>query len=137
MKQDIVVADATATARLTVWEEVGSLEEMQSYKLSGIMVREYSGKNFLSTSKENSTITKIDDIGPVVDEVRMPLENHDVMALLCTCLHTSVPQCSTGKRSPTLHATNGRKLSLNCYEPLLFVLLNPCSCHLIFIFNTH
>ena len=40
-------------------------EEMQSYQLSGMMVRQYHGKKFLSTSKENSKIT----FGAVVEEV--------------------------------------------------------------------
>ena len=41
------------------------MEDGDCYHLCGIMVREYKGKKFLSTAREGSTITEIDDIGPV------------------------------------------------------------------------
>ena len=37
----------------------------ESYKLCGVMVREFRGKKFLSTSKENCSIEVIGDIGAV------------------------------------------------------------------------
>ena len=65
-KQDIVVGDASGTARVTVWEtEIGKMKKEQSYRLSGMMVREFRGEKFLSTSKENSKIEEIDDIGHI------------------------------------------------------------------------
>ncbi len=55
MKQDILVADSTGIARLAVWEkEIGKLDKDASYRLSGVMVCEFRGKKFLSTSKELS-----------------------------------------------------------------------------------
>ena len=69
-KQDVLVGDSTGTARFTVWEgEIGTVDEDVSYRLSGMMVREFRGKKFLSTSKENSKIEKISDIGDVEEEV--------------------------------------------------------------------
>lgn len=43
------------------------LEEDGSYKLSGVVVREFRGKKFLSTAKENCKLEKIDDIGLVAE----------------------------------------------------------------------
>ena len=46
---------------------VGKMEDGNSYQ---IKVREYKNKKFLSTSIEGSTLTKIEDIGPVEDGCR-------------------------------------------------------------------
>lgn len=67
-KQDVLVGDSTGVARVTVWEsEIGKLKEGESYKLTGMMVREFKGKKFLSTSKDKSAFESIADIG-VVEE---------------------------------------------------------------------
>ena len=79
-KQDTMVGDKSGTIRFTVWEsEIGQMETGCSYKLVGVMVRDYRGNKFLSTSREGSTIEEIEDIGDVVDaedesnsNVRMP-----------------------------------------------------------------
>ena len=44
------------------------MDEGGSYKLCGMVVREFMGKKFLPTSKQNSTIEAIDDIGDVEEE---------------------------------------------------------------------
>ena len=39
MKQDVIVGDNTRTTRLTLWEEdIGSMEQGNSYKLQGVTV---------------------------------------------------------------------------------------------------
>ena len=44
MKQDVTVCDATGSARLTLWaNEIGKIEEGNSYLLSGMVVREFRG----------------------------------------------------------------------------------------------
>ena len=59
-KQDVLVGDSTGVARVTVWEsEIGKLKEGESYKLTGMMVREFKGKKFLSTSKYKSAFESI------------------------------------------------------------------------------
>ena len=84
-KQDIVVGDASGTARLTVWEtEIGKMKEEQSYCLSGIMVREFQGKN-LSTSKEISKIEEIDDIG----DIEVAEEEEEEEGGICSSQSTS------------------------------------------------
>ncbi len=51
-RQDILVGNSTATARLTIWEkEIGNMEEGKSYRVCGRVVREYRGTKLLSTSK--------------------------------------------------------------------------------------
>lgn len=67
VKQDITVADDTGCARLTIWEaEIGRIESGKSYHLSGMIVREFRGHKFLSTSIDHtSDIVAIDDIGEV------------------------------------------------------------------------
>ena len=41
------------------------MAEGDSYRLSGMLVREFRGKKFILTSKESSSIEKLDDIGDV------------------------------------------------------------------------
>lgn len=66
VKQDYVVADATGACRMTTWNEnVGILEQGMSYELSGVIVRTYGGKKYLSVSKEEFQAVSIDDIGEV------------------------------------------------------------------------
>ena len=69
MKQDVQVGDSTATARVTLWEkEIGKVIVGKSYRLRGMVVREYQGVKFLSTAKENSEIEETDDVGPVKEK---------------------------------------------------------------------
>ena len=67
-KQDVVVKDVTGVCRFTLWEEeVDKVEKEKSYKLGGMVVREFNNRKYLSTALENSSIELIDDIGPVFD----------------------------------------------------------------------
>ena len=46
-KQDVVIGDSSGTIKLTVWEdEIDRMEEENCYKVSGMVVREFKGKNF-------------------------------------------------------------------------------------------
>lgn len=68
-KQDIVTGDSSGSARLTVWEgDIGKVEDDGSYGLIGMTVREYQGERFISTSKENSQIEAMSEIGDVKEE---------------------------------------------------------------------
>lgn len=65
----MVIGDNTANCRLTLWEtDVNKLKENCSYKLSGMMVREFKGKKYLSTAKENCTMEEICDVGDVYQD---------------------------------------------------------------------
>ena len=68
-KQDVTIADATAAARLTLWEsDVHSVREGGSYELSNLVVRSYLGDKYLSMPKEGAQIKEIDDIGEVHED---------------------------------------------------------------------
>lgn len=69
-KQDITIADSSGLTKLTVWEdEIGTMEEEQSYIISGVVVREFKGLKFLSTSKQDLFVAeKIKDIGDVQED---------------------------------------------------------------------
>jgi ssDNA-binding replication factor A large subunit len=68
-KQDVTIADATAAARLTLWEsDVHSVREGRSYELSNLVVRSYLGDKYLSMPKEGAQIKEIDDIGDVHED---------------------------------------------------------------------
>ena len=52
-KQDVIVADGTATGKVTLWEEhIGDLEENASYKLQNFMVREWNATKYLVMMRE-------------------------------------------------------------------------------------
>ena len=62
-KQDVTIADTTGVCRLTVWEEnIGTLVESKSYRLTGVMVRRYNRSTYLTTAKTGSQIEEVDDV---------------------------------------------------------------------------
>ena len=68
-KQDIVLADATGIATLTLWEtDVDSVTDDLSYKFSNIVVREYQGRKYLSLPKQDASMENIPDIGEVCED---------------------------------------------------------------------
>lgn len=67
-KQDIVIADSSTTARLTLWEErINSMDEEESYALQNVVVRQFRDRKYLSMAKNGSTIKHIEDIGEVAE----------------------------------------------------------------------
>ena len=70
-KHDYIVGDATGAATVTMWENnIRALKVGASYKLSGMMVREFDGKKLLSMPKQDGEITNIPDIGAVTKSVQ-------------------------------------------------------------------
>ena len=68
-KQDIVVADSVASARLTLWQaDIGKISEGSCYRLNNLVVCTYQQRNYLSMPKEGATIVEIDNIGEVVED---------------------------------------------------------------------
>ena len=62
-KQDIIGADSTATAKLTVWESyVYVLDKQSCYTLKNVVVQEYASTKYLSMPKEGCEFIKIGDI---------------------------------------------------------------------------
>ncbi len=53
-KQDIVVADTLASARVTLWEDdVGKLKKDSSYKFTNFVVRTYAKQIYISLPKDH------------------------------------------------------------------------------------
>lgn len=68
-KQEIVIADSTGVANLTLWEEdIGSLKADECYQLNRVVVRTYRGKRHLSFPQSGATSLNIENIGEVMDE---------------------------------------------------------------------
>ena len=67
MKQDVSIGDSTATSKLILWgEDVGTIVEGKSYKLSNMLTRIYHDKHYLSKPKD-CTIVELSDIEDVED----------------------------------------------------------------------
>ena len=65
-KQDYCIADTSGCCKNVTWEEnVGILLVGDCYKLSGLVVRTYNGKKYLSVPTEGFHATKVEDIGVV------------------------------------------------------------------------
>ena len=68
VKQDVIIADRSSTAKVSLWEEhVNAMKEHKSYCLKNFIVREFQSTKYLSMCKENTEIILIDDIGVVVE----------------------------------------------------------------------
>ena len=56
---------------MNVWgEHVGKVEEGHCYEFKGLMVKEFYERKCVSTSKDNSTIDAVDDIGATFDNTQ-------------------------------------------------------------------
>lgn len=67
MKQDVVVADGSGTARVSVWKRyINSTENEHNYCLKNFMVQKFQGTKYLG--KEGSEVIYMEDIGAVVDQ---------------------------------------------------------------------
>ena len=61
--QNVLIADSSGTAKLTLWEaDINKLEVNKSYELGKMVLREFRGQIQLSCGKDESTITGIDDL---------------------------------------------------------------------------
>lgn len=61
-----MIGDSSGTSMIVTWgDNTGVLQEGESYKLSGLIVRTYCNKKYFSVPKENFTIACIDGIGEV------------------------------------------------------------------------
>jgi len=68
-KQDLVIADQSGSARLTLWQgEIGTMQAGCSYTVRGAMVREFRRQRILSTSKQGTCIKKAAPLENVMEE---------------------------------------------------------------------
>ena len=65
-KQEVIIADSTENATLTLWEkDINSLGLQKSYSLKKMYVRIFNDTHYLSLPPHGATITEIDDVGQV------------------------------------------------------------------------
>ena len=71
--QNIVVADATASTRLTLWEEhVNTVTLNQTYQFINMKVNAFAHKKYLYTSKDDK-IQPADELPEICSVVKYPV----------------------------------------------------------------
>ena len=98
VKQDIIIADQTGTARVTLWEDhVGALDEGRSYTLKNFVVRMYQSAKYLSMGGDATEIVPIEDIGVVATasdgEEEITLHNVTIIGVPHLDTHKACLQC--------------------------------------------
>ena len=69
-KQDVIVADSSAWACLTLWEEmVNTMNVGISYSLVSVMVKQYGDQQYLCLARSGSHVETIEDIGNVIEYI--------------------------------------------------------------------
>ena len=100
-KQDIIIADATSTAPLTLWEtDVDCLIEGNTYSFTNLLVRTFQGKKQLSAPK-HAAIVSDDDITDVASaessdsdsDSSMTLKNAEIIAVPVFSSYTACLTC--------------------------------------------
>lgn len=67
--QNVMIADSSGMAKVTLWEsDVHKLEADKSYRFSKMMLREFRGQTQLSSTKDESLMEEIDDLGVVHED---------------------------------------------------------------------
>ena len=57
-KQDIIIADQTGTAKVSLWEEhIDTMRDGACYQLKNFTIRDFQSTRYLSMSKEGTEIT--------------------------------------------------------------------------------
>lgn len=100
LKQDVIIADATGTIRLTVWQQdTNQLCIGKSYVFDKVTVRSYDGSKYLTPPKSGWSYKTCDDIGSVEDEPETLRDRNEIGdAIVDGVLHiASNPSCKTCK----------------------------------------
>lgn len=100
-KQDIVIADSSGTATLTVWEkDIDKFKMLESYSIQRLIVRIFNETHYLSLP-ETAVVTHIDDIEGVSKVIDAPPEPQLENAQICGVKEFKLNlSCSTGKVIP-------------------------------------
>ena len=116
IKQDVIVADQTTTARVTLWEDnVGAFNEGRSYILKNFVIRVYQSTKYLSMGGDATEIVPIEDIAVVAAESNI---NDEEEVTLYSVVIIGVPHLDTHKACPQCKAR---------VEPALTPPLGRCS----------
>ena len=99
-KQDFSFADSTSICRGVLWQQqVGLLQEQNSYKLLNVTVRSFNGAKYISLG-EHSEIKHIDDIGDTTDESvfagsgNLKVITADLVTIISTESYASCRNCN-------------------------------------------
>ena len=75
-KQEVIIADSTGNTVLTLWEsDVNSLQLAESYYLTKLRVKIFCGDYGLSYPNFGASVSKIEDIGDVIETRSDPSES--------------------------------------------------------------
>ena len=102
LKQEIVIADSSATATLTLWEtDVGAVKLDGTYCFSNLVVKTFQGKKELS-APQDATITTAEDISDVAEEADSahdddPTHHMDNIEVIGVPVFSSYTSCITCK----------------------------------------
>ena len=112
-KQEVLVADHSTTAKVTLWEEqIGYLREGASYRLECFVVRESGGAKYLSMGGE-SKVSLIDDIEFVkVSNDEKKMKDVKIMAVAELDCYKGCLRCKA--RVESVDAKNGRCSKQDC-----------------------
>ena len=80
IKQDVTIADSTATAMVTLWEsDVHMLIQNKCYQMNKLIVRSFLGKYYLSVPSTGATIEEIDDLVDIVSDPEPSSDDDDIL----------------------------------------------------------
>ena len=92
-KQECIVADSTATARMVLWENnIGRLSLNCSYKLEDVLIRAFQNIKYLSIS-ENTMLVEVEDIETVDNQLNDTLKGV-IVGVMSTEEYVSCFQCN-------------------------------------------
>ena len=111
LKQEVLLADATAKAMLTLWEDdINSIVEGKSYQMNKLYVRSFLGNKQLSLARSGSSIDEIDGIEITVDiaDSDEDDEEHELKQVTITGFQDfqSLYTCIQCKRAMDVHESN-------------------------------
>lgn len=93
LKQECIVADSTGTTKIVLWERNANMFHVNSsYELKGLQVRIYQHQKYLSLSKDEFSMTAIDDIGEVMKSTQ---QSFSTMETFTNCLIIGVRSLSS------------------------------------------
>ena len=129
MKQDIVIADRSATSRVTLWEEhVGALKQGKSYILKNFVVRVYQSTKYLGMGGDTTEIVLTDDIGEVhvasniQIEEEVTLKNVVIVGVPHLDTHTACLQCKARVEPQHLHWDVVPNVNVRCCRYSIYAL---------------
>lgn len=95
LKQDVIVADHTASIKVELWgEHIDTLEEGRCYELTNFHVKGYQSKKHLAQPKTNFRITPLTtDIKTTVPDAEHTIQNVQILGIAQLDHYKTCMQC--------------------------------------------